>query len=210
MLRMMSDPPPADEASTVVAFPLPVDASASERAEENAWLLRVKERADAQAFRQLFERLGPRIHHYLRHTGVAPSDAENALQDVWLVVWRKADQFNPALASARTWIYTLVRNRLIDLARATRRDQRLTGAYAEAAQAAELEEPDLLAQALGGRAARVLAQLPREQQEVVVQCYVEGKSQREIARAQRVPLGTVKSRARLAFERLKQLLKETS
>lgn len=208
MIVRMPDMPSSDDASSVVRFPLPADVSADERTEENAWLLRVKSAADPHAFRRLFERLSPRIHSYLRRGGIAPVDAENALQDVWLVVWRKAAQFDPALASARTWIFTLVRNRVIDLERAARRDLRLTGVYVEATREAHYHEPDLLAQALGGRIVRILAQLPQEQQEVVLRCYVEGKSQREIAREQGVPLGTVKSRARLAFQRLKQLVQE--
>jgi len=197
---------PADHTAgpSVRSFPLPGDPNAAERAEENAWLLRVKSVGDTQAFRCLFERLTPRIHGYLRRAGVAVPEAENALQDVWLVVWRKAALFDPALASARTWIYTLVRNRLIDLEREARRERRLSSAFAEAGGDATVE-PDLLAQAMGGRMALALAQLPREQRDVVLQCYVEGRSQREIALAQGVPLGTIKSRARLAFERLKQL-----
>lgn len=207
---MTSNAPPADETAAVVPFTIPANASVAERLEENEWLLRVKNGADPHAFRCLFERLTPRLLSYLRRYGIAPMEAENAVQDVWLVVWRKANQFDPALASARTWIFTLVRNRLIDIERAARRQQRLTGAYAEATREVQHEEPDLLAQVFGGRAARVLAQLPREQQEVVLWCYVEGKSQREIALAQGVPLGTIKSRARLAFERMKQLMKENA
>jgi RNA polymerase sigma-70 factor (ECF subfamily) len=208
MTRMMPDEPP-EEVAAIVQFPWPADVGAAERAEENGWLLRVKNNADAQAFRRLFERLTPRLHSFLRRDGRVSAEAENALQDVWLVVWRKAAQFDPALASARTWIFTLVRHRLIDIERATRRDQRLTGAYAEATRDGESHEPDLFAQAIGGRIARVLGQLPPEQRDVVLQCYVEGRSQRDIARAQGVPLGTIKSRARLAFERLKQLMKQT-
>ena len=118
IIHMTSDLPRAAESSTVVPFPLPADPSAAEREEENTWLLRVKTSADAHAFRRLFERLSPRLHSFLRRDGIAPLEAENALQDVWLMVWRKAAQFDPALASARTWIFTLVRNRLIDLERA--------------------------------------------------------------------------------------------
>lgn len=205
MIRMNNFSPDESPPGSVVSFPPPVDTSAAERAEENEWLLRVKTAADPQAFRLLFERLTPRIHSFLRRDGVAHPEAENALQDVWLVVWRKAALFDPALASARTWIFTLVRNRLIDLDRAARRERRLTGAFADEFRDAEGDAPDLLAQALGGRLARVLAQLPPEQRDVVLQCYVEGRSQREIAQAQGVPLGTIKSRARLAFDRLKQL-----
>jgi RNA polymerase sigma factor (sigma-70 family) len=206
MTRVKSSPP--DEGSSVLPFPLPADVGVVERTEENDWLLNIQQNADQQAFRRLFERLTPRIHSYLRRAGHAPPDIDNALQDVWLVVWRKAHQFDPALASARTWIFTLIRNRLIDHERAARRDKRLTSNYADASRHEQYYEQDHLAQALGGRVARLLTQLPPEQRDVVLQCYVEGHSQRDVALAQHLPIGTIKSRARLAFERLKQLLKE--
>lgn len=200
----------AEEPSRVVPFTPTEDTAANEREQENAWLLRVRDAADAGAFRCLFERLAPRLHGHLRRTGVPLADAENALQDVWLVVWRKAHQFDPTLASARTWIFTLMRNRLIDIDRAARREARLTGLFAATAQDDLLEEPDLPAQVQGGRIARLLNRLPPEQRDVLLQCYVEGRTQREIADALSLPIGTIKSRARLAFERVKTLMGEPS
>jgi len=197
--------PRVPEDGSVLRFPRVADPGAAEREEENEWMLRIKRAGDRVAFTCLFERLAPRINNHLRLQGVSAADAENALQDIWLVVWRKAEQFDPSLASARTWIYTLVRNRLIDLDRASRREFRMTERYVTQATD-QVYEQDLLAQALGGRIARVLAQLPEAQRSILIQCYVEGKSQREIASEQRLPIGTVKSRARLAFERVKILL----
>jgi RNA polymerase sigma-70 factor (ECF subfamily) len=214
MMKQMKTPedpgvsPVVDKSHRVVPFTPPDDSAACEREEENAWLLRVRDAADADAFRRLFERLVPRLHGYLRRNGVALADAENALQDVWLVVWRKAGQFDPTLASARTWIFTLLRNRLIDIDRAARREARLTGLFAATAQDDVLEEPDLPAQVQGGRIARLLNRLPPEQRDVLLQCYVEGRTQREIAETLSLPIGTVKSRARLAFERVKAMLRE--
>jgi RNA polymerase sigma-70 factor (ECF subfamily) len=118
--------------------------------------------------------------------------------------------FDPALASARTWIYTLARNRRIDTERAVRRDSRLIESYVHNGGGEDSYEQDLAAQAFGGRIARLLVQLPPEQRDVLIKCYVEGKSQREIAEESGVPLGTVKSRARLAFERVKALLEPQS
>ena len=194
--------PEAD--ATVLAFPSA--RAALERDTETELLMRVRHGGDEAAFRQLFELLAPRINSYLRREGVALADAENALQDVWLVVWRNAAQFNPALASARTWIFTLVRNRVIDLDRSARREARLRAAFAASAEAHMSYEPDFLAQAYGGRAARLLTRLPVEQREIILKCYIEGKSQRDLALEAGVPLGTIKSRVRLAFARLKQLL----
>ena len=203
---MVERPPPEDAA--ILPFPaaeerVPVDRVAVERDEETALLMRVGEHADRLAFRRLFELLAPRINSHLRRGGMAPADAENLLQDVFLVVWRKAAMFDARLASARTWVFTLVRNRRIDMQRAAQREQRLVADYARSDGGAESYEVDLLAQAFGARIAAMLVELPVEQREVLIKCYVEGKSQREIAAESGLPIGTVKSRARLAFERVR-------
>ena len=83
------------------------------------------------------------------------------------------------------------------------RDHRLVADYARHEGGNGSYESDLLAQAFGARVAAMLGQLPPEQREVLVKCYVEGKSQREIAEETGVPIGTIKSRARLAFERVR-------
>ena len=203
----MSERHPPEDAE-ILLFPAaeeraPPDRAALERDQETALLMRVRDQADRDAFRRLFELLAPRINSHLRRGGMAPADAENLLQDVFLVVWRKAAMFDARLASARTWIFTLVRNRRIDLQRATQREQRLVADYARSEGGTESYEVDLLAQAFGARIAAMLVELPIEQREVLIKCYVEGKSQREIAQESGLPIGTVKSRARLAFERVR-------
>lgn len=203
----MSERHPPEDAA-ILPFPAveersPPDRAALERDEETALLMQVREQSDRAAFRRLFELLAPRINSHLRRGGMAPADAENLLQDVFLVVWRKAAMFDARLASARTWIFTLVRNRRIDLQRASQREQRLFADYARSEGGAESYEVDLLAQAFGARIAAMLVELPSEQREVLIKCYVEGKSQREIAEESGLPIGTVKSRARLAFERVR-------
>ena len=198
--------PPED--ADILPFPAAderarIDRAARERNEETALLVRVRDYSDGAAFSHLFEMLAPRINAHLRRGGMAPADAENLLQDVFLVVWRKAGMFDAKLASARTWIFTLARNRRIDLERAAQREHRLIAEYARSDTAAASYEVDLLAQAFGARIGAMLTELPVEQREVLLKCYVEGKSQREIAIECGLPIGTVKSRARLAFERVR-------
>ncbi len=198
----------------ILPFPVaeervPGDRAALERHEETTLLVRVREQSDRAAFRRLFEMLAPRINSHLRRGGMAPADAENLLQDVFLTVWRKASMFDARLASARTWIFTLVRNRRIDLERAAQREQRLVADFARSDAGADSYEVDLLAQAFGARIGAMLGELPVEQREVLIKCYVEGKSQREIAEESGLPIGTVKSRARLAFERVRAVFGES-
>lgn len=203
----MSIKRPPDDAD-ILPFPAAdegarIDRAALERDEETALLVKVRDHNDSAAFSRLFTLLSPRINSHLRRGGMEPADAENLLQDIFLVVWRKAAMFDAKLACARTWIFTLVRNRRIDLQRAAQRDQRLVADYARSDAGAESYEMDLMAQAFGARIGAMLTELPVEQREVLLKCYVEGKSQREIAIECGLPIGTVKSRARLAFERVR-------
>ena len=102
--------PPED--AEILPFPAAdentrVDRAALEREEETALLVKVRDHNDSAAFSRLFEMLSPRINSHLRRGGMAPVDAENLLQDIFLVVWRKASMFDAKLASARTWIFIL-------------------------------------------------------------------------------------------------------
>ena len=133
MKRSMSDRIPSDDVA-ILPFPGPeergvVDRAAAERDEETALLNKVRDHGDRDAFRRLFELLAPRINSHLRRGGMTPADAENLLQDVFLVVWRKAALFDARLASARTWIFTLVRNPRIALSPAGPRASRPGAGY---------------------------------------------------------------------------------
>jgi len=209
MLRVMHDDYESGsrvhDSDVVVPFPL-AEASARERADENTLLLAVKATADRVAFTTLFTRLAPRIQSYLRRSGLLAGDAENIQQDVWLGVWRHATRFDPELASARTWIFTLIRNRAADYARERQRDLRLADALSEPTKRVATDPAE---EVHGQRIVQLLAELPPEQREIVWACYVEGKAQSQLARELELPIGTVKSRARLAFARLKLLLGES-
>ncbi len=138
------------------------------------------------------------------------ADAEEVLQETFLEVWRRAREFNPERGGLEAWVTTIVRTRAIDRLRAQ-------GTAARLVQGAARQEPQVSAapaapdEAASQREARVrvvaaLAQLPPEQREVVALAYFEGLSQREIAERTGDPLGTVKTRARLALEKLGALL----
>jgi RNA polymerase sigma-70 factor, ECF subfamily len=179
------------------------DAESAVRAEETALLLRVREQADREAFTRLFTRFAPRLKHYLSGLGCDYASGESIVQDVMIAVWTKAHLFDPVKASARTWIYTLVRNRMIDLRRAAVRE---TSAFERFGRDHELEHGDgsQLSRAAGVQVATFLEELPPEQARILLMAYVEGRSHREIADELAIPIGTVKSRARLAFQRLRK------
>ena len=195
---------------TAEVVPFPADGLRSPEVEpavqETQLLLRVRDARDRAAFTELFSRFAGKLQGFLQRTGLNAEDAENILQDIMIAVWNKARLFDPAKASARTWIYSMARNRLIDMKRAEQREYAALERYAgETADDAVYEE-DLLARAVGQNSVALLDQLPPEQARVVLMAYVEGKSHREISRELKLPIGTVKSRARLAFQRLRSLL----
>jgi len=175
-------------------------------AREAAALIRaIAERRDRAAFAALFVQYAPRLKAYMRRLGAADDAAEEIVQETMLMVWRKAALFDPARAAASTWIFTILRNLRIDM---LRRSRPLPPELAAAGEAAEAADADDLIDA-AQRAARLraaLASLPAEQAEVVRLSFFDGRPHAEIERALGIPLGTVKSRLRLAMARLRRVL----
>jgi len=164
-------------------------------------VMRVAHGQDAQAFTVLFEHFAPRVKAFLMKSGADPTTAEECAQDVMATVWHKAAQFDPSRASAATWIFTIARNRRIDMLRRDRRPEPedLTwGPDAEPDQFDTLalqQETEKLAQAMNA--------LPDKQRKMIESAYFGDLSHNEIADETGLPLGTIKSRIRLALERLR-------
>ncbi|MFN0023414.1 MAG: sigma-70 family RNA polymerase sigma factor [Parvularculaceae bacterium] len=172
----------------------------------NELLLRVAATADREAFNALFAFFAPRVKGYLMRIGTAPDLAEDLAQEALLKVWRKARLFDPAKASAATWIFTIARNLRIDAAR------RAAKPALDAEDPAFAREEDPRADVLMERAHRdeqiraAFQSLPPAQYEVVRLHFVEDAPHSEIAERLNLPLGTVKSRLRLAFEKIRKEL----
>lgn len=159
---------------------------------------------DRGAFAELFAHFAPRIKSYLLRLGADAATAEEVAQEAMLTVWRKAASFDRRQAGAGTWIFTIARNRRIDRLRRERRpeldpdDPALVPAHPEGADglvwAGQVEERLRLA----------IATLPSEQSDLIRRAYYEELSHREIAEQSGLPLGTVKSRIRLALQRLRE------
>ncbi len=160
-------------------------------------------RQDRAAFADLFAFYAPRLKAYLIRLGLGPSQAEDTAQEVMVTVWRKAGQFDPAQASVATWIYRIARNRRID---AFRREQRQVLDADDPALQPEAEPaPDsgLDAAEREDQVRMALAELPAEQVDLIRRAFYEGLSHRQIADVTGLALGTVKSRLRLAFQKLR-------
>jgi len=163
----------------------------------------VGERRDRDAFGRLFRHFAPRVKAYLMRLGLDAGAAEDLMQDVMLTVWQRASTYDAARASPATWIFTIARNRRIDAARRGARpdldpsDPSLAPSVpAPADEAVEAAQHERILR-------RAIAALPPQQAELLRLAFYEGRSHGEIAGDLALPLGTVKSRIRLALARLR-------
>jgi RNA polymerase sigma-70 factor (ECF subfamily) len=173
-----------------------------------AWIMAVAERSDREAFAGLFAHFAPRIKGYCLKRGSAAAAAEEIAQESLIQVWRRAGQFDPSKASASTWIFTIARNKRIDAFRRESRPE-LTAEDLEIDDGGSATSFDHVAEAeLGDSLAEKVAGLPPDQAEVIRKAFYEDKTHQAIAEELDLPLGTVKSRIRLALARLRNSMSE--
>lgn len=162
---------------------------------------------DRDAFLTLFEKVAARLKAFAMQSGANSDEAEELVQECLLAVWRKAHTYSPKSGGAITWLYTILRNKRIDFARRGHYDLVLSDDLwpEESGESLENEiNSDLEAEYLR----TLIGTLPEEQRQVVYKVYFEGKSHSEIARDLDLPVGTIKSRLRLAMKKLDTLAKE--
>lgn len=177
-----------------------------EAGELNALLGKVAQERDRTAFAALFGHFAPRVKAYLLRLGASPALAEDLAQEALLSLWRKAHLFDPAKASCATWLFTIARNLRID---AIRREKRPELDPEDFMPEPEAAADDGLAQAGDEiRLRAALKDLPADQIQVVELSFFADKPHSQIAQELGIPLGTVKSRLRLAMARLKSVLGE--
>ncbi len=170
-------------------------------AEWVAHLLAVRDRQDTAAFAALFGHFAPRIKAFLMKGGAPQALAEECAQDVMATVWHKAHLFDPTRASVATWVFTIARNRRIDMLRKQRRPEPEDLPWGPEP---EPDQADVLAlQQESEKLAAALAELPQKQRDLIERAYFGDLSHTEIAAETGLPLGTIKSRIRLALERLR-------
>lgn len=160
-------------------------------------------RQDRDAFAELFGYYAPRVKSYLMRLGSDNAQAEEIAQDVMVNVWRKAGLFDRSQASVSTWIFRIARNRRIDVFRRARRPD--IDPEEPMILPAGVEAPDARVESLEteARVRAAMKDLPEEQVGLLKLAFYEGLSHSEIAEKIGVPLGTVKSRIRLAFAKMK-------
>lgn len=173
-----------------------------------ALVARVAADRDREAFETLFDHYAPRLAAYLQRLGADAALAEEIAQDAMVALWRKADQFDPQKSSVGTWLYRIARNRRIDLIRRSRGGDIALEEAAHPVDEAPRPDEACSARERETLMRRALKALPAEQLALVRLAFFEGHSHSEIANETGLPLGTVKSRIRLAFCRLRRRLED--
>jgi len=174
-------------------------------------LLRLIDRSHEPALSTLYDRYSRLVYSVaLKSTG-DPTQAEEITQDVFVRVWEKAGTYRVDLGHVAIWLTSIARNRAIDLFRRSKtraEHQSITWESVESFTSSEFQEVegevDLLHRQQKVRWA--IAQLPEEQKQVLTLAYFQGFSHSELAQVLDIPLGTAKTRLRLAMQKLRQLL----
>jgi RNA polymerase sigma-70 factor (ECF subfamily) len=166
-----------------------------------ALLAAVRDHQDQAAFAALFRHFAPRVKGFLMKSGASASLAEECAQDVMATLWQKAHLFDPSRASVGTWVFTIARNRRIDALRKARRPEPEDLPWGPEPEPDQAEAMELQQETT--RLGAALAQLPEKQRALIERAYFGDLSHSEIAEETGLPLGTIKSRIRLALERLR-------
>jgi RNA polymerase sigma-70 factor (ECF subfamily) len=171
-----------------------------------ALIRQVAEHRDRQAFAQLFDHFAPRLKSFMMRKNTSAELAEDLVQEAMIAMWTKAALYEPSKGSVTTWVFTIARNLRIDRAR---RDVHMPTTELD-----DYDEPsgepgseELLGRKQeDGLVAEALKRIPSEQRQVLVLSFMEDLAQSEIAERLALPLGTVKSRMRLAYGHLRRIL----
>ena len=187
----------------------PQEARPPDPSEEDASLVARIAAGDERALGTLYDRWVGMVHTLVHHLLGDADEAEDAVEETFWQAWRQAGRYDAARGSVATWLSTIARSRALDRLRARRRraeeplepvrESAIPGRGPDPLSGAEAAERE--------RAVAIaLAKLPAEQRDVIELAYFGGLSQSEIAAKTALPLGTVKTRARLALEKLRESL----
>jgi len=182
----------------------------AERGQLDDWMVAVATRRDREAFASLFKHFAPRLKGWLWRTGSPSEEAEELAQDAFVMLWRKAPQFNPERATVGAWLFTIARNLRVDRRRAIH-DTWMTLDDTEVEGVADTgagQEAELSKRQHGERVRAAMLRLTPDQRTLVQLSFYEDMSHSRIAAELKMPLGTVKTRLRSAASCLRNVLQE--
>ena len=197
--------PAAPEEYGARAMQTPMSKSSSPNNEEFvAFVQRVRDEKDREAFAKLFRHFAPRVKAFLMKSGANEGLAEECTQEVMATLWTKAHMFDPSRASVSTWVFTIARNRKIDALRRMRRPEPEDLPWGPEAEPDQADVMTLRQES--EKLAKAMAELPEKQRDLIQRAYFGDLSHAQIAEETGLPLGTIKSRIRLALERLRHAM----
>ena len=161
---------------------------------------------DRAAFAKLFDHFAPRVKSFMLRKGASAELAEDLVQETMIAVWTKASQYSAERGAASTWVFTIARNLRIDRLRRESSAFFIDLEGFDAPSEESASDDNLNRSQEDDHVSRALAQIPAEQRELLILSYVEDVPQVMIAQRLKLPLGTVKSRMRLAYRRMRKLL----
>lgn len=182
--------------------------SADENKKMATLIVLVAENRDRTAFMQIYSHFAPRVKGFLVSRGLTSHAADDVLQEVMLAIWNKAQSYNPNKAAISTWIFTIARYKYIDRLRRESRHQTDSDDLDLKPSDAPIADDDVLQDQRQNAVQAAIASLPADQQSVIFLSFIKGLAHSEIAEQLGLPLGTVKSRIRRAFARLREELGE--
>jgi len=172
-------------------------------------LARIAERQDEAAYAVLFRLIAPKVKAYLVRGGADPETAEELAQETLARIWSKAGLYRRGIGSPEGWVLSMARNLRIDRLR-KERVWELSNPLSDDHNAESSDEPSpderLEADERERRVRAALADLPPDQREVIALSFIDGLSHSAIAKRLDLSLGTVKSRLRLAYEKMRPVL----
>ena len=161
---------------------------------------------DKLAFNNIFRYFAPRLKSFLVKAGSTDTQAEEVIQEVMIAVWTKSSTYNSDKSSVSTWIYTIARNKRIDKIRKEKRHY-----LSESDEGLEIpvdstQEKEIFATQVSSSLKRYMSNLPEEQSKLLKLSYFYNKTHADISEELKIPLGTVKSRIRLALTKMRHLV----
>lgn len=189
-----------DDVGNIIAMPQTYSSS-----DLSDLLQQFSETKDKQLYIQLFRHFAPKVKAYIIRLGLVESTAEELMQETMLAVWRKAHLYNRSKAAASTWIFTLARNQSIDWMRKQKYPEYTLEEWVEEPDDSEHQGEQLVT---SDRMEKAIAKLPENQAQVLYMSFFEGRSHSDISDRLGIPLGSVKSRIRLASEKLKTMWRD--
>ena len=161
---------------------------------------------DKLAFNSIFKYFAPRLKSFLVKAGSTDTQAEEVIQEVMIAVWTKSSTYDSNKSSVSTWIYTIARNKRIDKIRKEKRHY-----LSESDEGLEIpvdstQEKEIFTAQVSNSLKKYMSNLPEEQSKLLKLSYFYNKTHADISAELKIPLGTVKSRIRLALTKMRHLV----